>query len=312
LLEKGLNPEAIHLAELHPPLLETIGLLSFPERGRWDALVTKHKYEPADPLLIETAKALQKSYSYQTSELNLLLARHRRMAISQAPLSERLKVLYDLSITEKMNPNWAEDIYKMETACQRELFDAIHQSHGEGDDDRTLKLLRELEKHWENPPSIDFLQPLMGIYLELVFATLKQSAERRNLSQVKAELAEYDALAAKLTRDDPVRKRNVEQIRNWLRKQEKGNQDELEYQTAVAKFLEELEKGRSIQALEAAWQQVEEFEDRSNASLRSSYKRRVKELESQGRIREILILVGTLVLGAIALAIVLFFFLRSH
>jgi hypothetical protein len=223
-----------------------------------------------------------------------------------------LKVLYDLSITEKMNPNWAEDIYKMETACQRELFDAIHQSHGEGDDDRTLKLLRELEKHWENPPSIDFLQPLMGIYLELVFATLKQSAERRNLSQVKAELAEYDALAAKLTRDDPVRKRNVEQIRNWLRKQEKGNQDELEYQTAVAKFLEELEKGRSIQALEAAWQQVEEFEDRSNASLRSSYKRRVKELESQGRIREILILVGTLVLGAIALAIVLFFFLRSH
>jgi hypothetical protein len=312
LLGKGLNSEAIHLAELHPPILETISLLSFPERGLWDNLVNKHRYDPAEPLLIESAKALQKSYSYQTKNLNLLLARHRKMALSQAPLPERLKVLYDLAVTDKTNPIWAEDIYRLETACQQELFDGIHQAHKEGDDDKTLKLLRDLEKHWENPPSFDFLQPLMGIYLELVFAQLEQSAKERNLSKVRAELAEYDALAAKLTHDDWERKRNVDQIRNWLRKEDKDNQDELEYQTAVAKFLDELEKGSSIQALESAWHEVEEFEGRANTSLRKSYESRVKEIESRGRIREILIVVGTLVVGAIFLAIILLVFVKSR
>src|SRR5689334_5480170 len=59
----GHRGEALYLAELDPPLLEVLSVLSFPERKAWGELTGMYDLPEPPPLSLARAKELNKVYA---------------------------------------------------------------------------------------------------------------------------------------------------------------------------------------------------------------------------------------------------------
>src|SRR3954466_5797330 len=91
-LSHGLLGEAVHLAELEPPLLVVVGKLDFSRRGAWEQLLLASGL-PAPPRLnTDRAAGLAEAYT-QYQPIAADLREYRRLVIGRAPLHQRLEVL---------------------------------------------------------------------------------------------------------------------------------------------------------------------------------------------------------------------------
>ncbi len=121
-LRQGLTSEAIHEAEIDPPVLQEAAALDFPERESWRAVCGE--ILPSVPQ-IDAQKVIELDEAFpKHAEIAKLLRSHRRLALSRYPLERRIKVLRKLAQSDSGNPIWREDLLTFERARHRELLRA--------------------------------------------------------------------------------------------------------------------------------------------------------------------------------------------
>ncbi len=119
-MNRNLRSEAIQLSEAEPDLLEAVSTLDFAGRENWDSVVSLYNLSAVEPLLMEVAEALNEAYALQ-EPVKKLLDKHRFLALSRAPLKQRLAVLWKLVEQDPTIGSWETDASEMERARLREM-----------------------------------------------------------------------------------------------------------------------------------------------------------------------------------------------
>lgn len=113
LLNKGLRPEAIDLAEKAPNLNDIVTALDFPEVEIWNETLNQYGIQPIRELPVDIASELNDAYSVSGS-LEALLKRYRTQSLARAPVAERIVTLRRLAVEDKANVQWHTDVEKFE------------------------------------------------------------------------------------------------------------------------------------------------------------------------------------------------------
>jgi hypothetical protein len=166
-LRRGLLGEAVHLAELEPPLLDLLRDLRFPEQQQWDEIVHLYNLPAGDIPDDDRAVDLNAAYG-QHQQIEPLLRDYRRLVLSEAPLAERLVVVRRLAEQDVHNPEWRDILQRHEAETQKELINRAAQARDAGDLPLLNRLLQELrETRWVRPPVPTALNALVAGHSEL-------------------------------------------------------------------------------------------------------------------------------------------------
>lgn len=155
LARDGQRTEAVRQAELEPRVMETLGDLDFPERPQWDQVCEFGNLAQAvmfDPREIETLNQL---YLLERP-LESGLRRHRLMALTRAPLPQRIAVLRELIQLDPLSVGWREDLETFEQARHRELLHDAERALANQDHPRLQQLYAEvMSPQWMyRPPEV--------------------------------------------------------------------------------------------------------------------------------------------------------------
>lgn len=114
LLTKGLRSEAIMLSQSYfPELLEMVQILDFHMLPRWNELCERKGIKVAPFINGQIASDLNKAHAMNQT-LAPLLASHRRYALTNSSLKDRLAVLYQICEIDSENELWEDDIALLE------------------------------------------------------------------------------------------------------------------------------------------------------------------------------------------------------
>ncbi len=146
-LQQGLRSEAIHLAEQPPNLLDLVAALDLPDPDAWTEYCQNNGLAVPPALQMDRATQLNEAYA-QGAGLDDLLVTHRRLALSRAPVRERLAVLRQITAADTggngASGGWEKDVRLFEKARLKELPTAFHQAMREKDEARIHELMTEV------------------------------------------------------------------------------------------------------------------------------------------------------------------------
>ena len=91
-LGQGLRSEAIHMADEQPNLMDLVAALDLPDPDAWAEFCQQSDLPVPPPLQMDRAAQLNEAYA-QDQPMEHLLSRHRLLALSRAPIAQRLEVL---------------------------------------------------------------------------------------------------------------------------------------------------------------------------------------------------------------------------
>ncbi|MBI9016164.1 MAG: hypothetical protein JEZ07_02770 [Phycisphaerae bacterium] len=133
LINENKLTEASKLARQSPDLKEQLELADFEEVVQWWKLCQIHGL-PATHLVIPDMINDVISIIYAAkSKTDLLLRKHRWMALAKAPLKHRLLILRDLALADPGNDIWKKDIEVFEEARLHEIATETVQAEKQGD-----------------------------------------------------------------------------------------------------------------------------------------------------------------------------------
>jgi len=147
LLRNGLRSEAIQLADVPPNLLDAVAALDLPERAEWETHLARYNIIAPPQLSMEIAAQLNEAYAHELPLVDLL-KQHRLLAMSSAPLSQRIAVLRNLAERDGLNPIWSEDLRAYEVERLRQL----QMEAAEAINNKEVERLRELEREVNSGP----------------------------------------------------------------------------------------------------------------------------------------------------------------
>jgi len=153
LLHQGLRQEAILFCEQAPHLLDVVTLLDIPEWDTWIDIVREHGLNAQPELLLDAAAELNQSYG-DLDSLTDLLALHRGLALANAPLNNRIQVLYKIRNADPDTQFWEDDIREYEIKRHDQILQEIQVAYKSADCEQLASLERELlETNWLVAPS---------------------------------------------------------------------------------------------------------------------------------------------------------------
>ena len=227
---RGLVSEALNLVEEHPDVLDTAMKLELgTQKAMWIELCRNRGVSGVATVSELLAGELSGAYTDLTP-IGQMLVRHRRLALSKAPLCERLSALRDLAAADKDNPNWQTQIQTLERARIEEILSEANVAVERADPTALSALASELdEKGWSKPPPPKLHQAIRDHQ-----RTLSRSAAAVRLKAIgdllhAAHGAGDESHAAELLAElDDIRHRNqleldpslaaeVEMVRSWAR-----------------------------------------------------------------------------------------------
>jgi hypothetical protein len=161
-LQQGLRSEAIHLAEQPPNLLDLVAALDLPDPDAWTEYCQNNGLAVPPALQMDRATQLNEAYA-QGAGLDDLLATHRRLALSRAPVRDRLAVVRQIAAADTSSNGagggWEKDVRLFEKARLKELPTAFHQAMREKDEARIHELMTEVHgSPWLEPVPADLAQ----------------------------------------------------------------------------------------------------------------------------------------------------------
>jgi hypothetical protein len=324
-LRQNLRGEAIQFAQAEPPLLEIVAVLDFPDRPHWHEVVMAYHLPEAPPLRLESAAALNQAYA-EVAPLEPLLRRHRRLALSRAPLSERLAVLRDLTWADPANHLWDADLKALETARQRSIREEIEDARQRKDLTRLTALHEELQGPWRSPPPPDLMQEVRDLLsrqansqgrllLRGLTDQLQAALGARDQAQAEQLLHQWGNLAEQLQlpASDSLA-RQVVPVREWLERQRRRQELEAADQEARDALERGLRSSRvSAEALQDLYNTVATSSEGVPEHLERLYRESLARLQVTATRRERLLLVGTFTVGVLVVVgfLIYLFFLRG-
>jgi hypothetical protein len=313
-LEKGLQSEAVHFAQAEPALLDVVALLDFPERRQWEEVSSMYGLPAPAKLMTATAEALNEAYG-NIQPLQHLLRRHRLLALSRAPLQDRLAVMRELAALDSANPIWTEDITEFEAIRGRQIEADLREAMRVDDVQTVDTLVAEVRTaSWLNgpPPSLLTTAQRVGqvrearriqeMFRGLVhdLAAARQSGDVAAVKELQGRWNEA-ATRYRLPVDDPLRA-EASPAFNWLEIEER-RAAEVRKQRAAMIRLEEtlLDKKATRPDLEKRYKAVLVHDGKVDPPLEDQYQRRLQAFDEQARQRRkfvvLSIAIASLLLG---------------
>ncbi|WP_422923597.1 hypothetical protein [Singulisphaera sp. PoT] len=294
-LRQGLRSEALHLAKAEPDLLDMATVLDFPERPEWDDLALRYGWTKAPALAIDHAHALNEAYG-EEDPLQDLLRKHRRYALARAPLLKRVEVMRKIAQLDTNNPIWLEDIRRFEVARQDEMELEVRNARAAVDVTALEAIVRELE-------TVAWTAPLAEARVNSArsaLASARKQQARNQLGKLAEDLqrahagedtargrqirSRWLALAemAALSPGDPL-EGEAQAGLDWLRRQDRREEEERAYQEAMLDLQDVLEHGGDRRTLNEAEEGVIRFGRGLPKDIQAAVKERYRELGKSER-----------------------------
>jgi hypothetical protein len=119
-LRRGMRSEAVHLADCQPKLLPMADALRIPDFSAWAKACVAHGLAPPPELLADGLPQLEAAFEVE-QRLRPLVERYRVLSLAQAPLRDRMEVLFPLHEKDPGNPVWVENLRTLGAARFKQL-----------------------------------------------------------------------------------------------------------------------------------------------------------------------------------------------
>lgn len=296
-LRRGMRSEAIHLAETFPPLLDVVAALDMPELEEWEQLCAMYELPRPVRVQIETAQELNQAYALE-QPVQTLLAQHRILAISRAPLSHRLRVMRALAEHEPTSPWWDDDVRLFEAARMKEVRSEAASAVRDRNGERISALLAELTvARWRD----EVPQDLVGMLeqssvalrqegalaaLRLMLPELETAYSAMDFDETSALLARWDTVAAADSTPLPAElAERVEPVRDWHTEEMNRRQVERQFKAACGELEAAADRDAPAADLQAKFARCEAFEMPLPADLAHRYRTLVASRDTARRRR---------------------------
>lgn len=123
-LDEGMITEAIHLVGVTPDLFQTAGWLQLSNPRAWESLCAMQGMAISATIDRRLLDRLRAAVMFDPT-LDGLLVRHRLLALTRAPLNQRMKVLWRLREKDPHNLTWIEQSRVIETLRLDQIRKAI-------------------------------------------------------------------------------------------------------------------------------------------------------------------------------------------
>lgn len=185
-LAKGLRGEAIKMAESPPTILDEVSTLDFPELPQWREVCDDYGLA-FEPLQTEITDQLNKAYEgFDT--LEAMLRHHRKLNLSDAPLSHRLAFLRRLAVADSLADFWFSDIAEFEKARLKEISLQCHQFRKNKSLEELHCVLEEVEMDSWSAPVPSALKKAVTQAIQEVRQTLPP--EKRHTNHVLGRITD--------------------------------------------------------------------------------------------------------------------------
>lgn len=184
LLDRGLNDEAIQMAEREPALASLAMVLDFPELSEWTGVLAEFKVAPIPELPYDTIAQLEDAYS-TTADSKQLLQRFRGLSLARAPLPDRIDVLRRLSEKDPENDQWKTGIKTYETYRLKSISKDLKAATEKRDLNAVARIDREVNQaQWTVPVPSGLKKDAQSAHRKL-----KQVEARQKLKPVAESLS---------------------------------------------------------------------------------------------------------------------------
>ncbi|HEY8505022.1 MAG TPA: hypothetical protein VIL46_10605, partial [Gemmataceae bacterium] len=270
------------------------------------------------PLDVAAAQQLNQAYALELP-LEQLLRQHRLLALSRAPLGQRLLVLRRIAELDLTNPVWPADIRTFEEARLKELRGEFARAAEELDAVTLGRLRHELTGFaWSAPPPPDLVARVEQTHrraeiaearaeLSRLESRLSAAAAARDVEEARRLRDQIDRVArdAALPPDDPALRRLRFPLA-WVDEQDRKDADREALRRELGTLTGMLDGATPLPELEAQYLLVNSLCDAVPAEVERQYRARVGELRARRQRRRILaasgsVLAVVLLLGVIAL-----------
>jgi hypothetical protein len=308
LLHRGFYEEAIQLAEQKPALVDLVSQLQFDSLDVWEQVAAAYEYAPPPRIQIQSAEALNKAYSLH-ADLKPLFEQQRKLALTRAPLSERLAVLRQIATADSTSSAWMDDLTAYEEARQREIRTELDQAFSRRDDLKTRKHLRELlQTPWQAPLRAEFLRPIVKQYLDVLSRGFDDTLKRNDAELGRQLLEEFERVPPliEIDLDGPLARR-VAQVRSLVKRHDKENVTELQFQSSLLELKNGMEAGCKRNQLIELYNTVVEFQRPIPKSLLTAYENKLRQLYKNEKQFEMIALIATPVVIILVVIAICFF-----
>src|SRR6266498_1449474 len=268
LLKKGLLAEALHQAQLSPPLLDQFALLDFPERDEWASYAQENDLHVPPPLQTKAAVDLNHAFA-EAETMKECLCRHRLLALARAPIRRRLSVMWRLAKLDPLNPIWMKDLRQFERVRLREIENELHEATRNDDSDRVELLYKEVTyPHWTEPPLPSLVNQVKSAWGKYVMGearsqliALEEKLTAAVMAGDKAQARAYYDNAVRLKKEaglpasNPIRQR-LDLALEWVEEQEQRKERHKDWERDCDRMREALRASQPLATLERLKQKV--------------------------------------------------------
>jgi len=291
LLNKGLRDEAIQEAGSDARVLGIYERLDFPEREAYCSLIEEFGFARPPELNHDAAAQLNAAFG-RVGDIKHLLKNHRLLALSRAPLTDRIAALNALSVADPDNPVWEQDSQLFQTTRLQQMQGEFSKAAQQDDTSAVEQIDLELRTlRW----SVPVPQKLATQVATLQAAHHKNKITaliRAESDQLNAAYNEFDtvtgfglvdrirelAASIDLLPDDPL----LEEIANplaWVDECRENEQAERATRKTCDEFANLLERSDDRNAIERAYQKCRLMGEQFPDELRRRADERLQSLQ---------------------------------
>ena len=315
-LRRGLRSEAIQLAECHPNLLETVATLDLGELEQWEQLCAGYDMPRPERMMMEVAQVLNQAY-VQEQAIHDLLVKHRTLALSRAPLRDRIAVLRELTAADPQTAFWSED----QAAVERATFPALRAEVAAALKARDAAAIIRLSTAtdpslWRADVPADVVQALQrandAARSELAVAELtalipkvRAALQAGSYPEAKRVQAKWDKVVA--TQKVEVPPELVDELiplETWVAEQERQSELQAEHESACATLHAMLKENVGEDDLLARYQAITATGLPCSPDLEAAFQQKLKRRAKAKRLEQITLIAVVAVVVLITIAVI--------
>lgn len=319
LLDRGLNDEAIQLAERAPVLADLAMVLDFAELPEWTCILADFNIAPVPEMPHETIAQLEDAYS-TTADSKQLMQRFRSLSLARAPLADRISVLRRLSKKDPGNEQWTNGIETYETHRLKSIANDLKAARDRHDLKVVAKIDEEVNQtKWSVPVPPALKSEAQSAHRKLkqadalqklkpVAESLSLAYSEFNIPQASQILPRFQALSdvANLAPDHEIMDvagPAVEWIEGEIAKQRVAE----ERQQAIANLQVGLDQDAPLSELEQHYYKAIEHGDPIPQVLETRLGNKIAEADAAAKRKRIAVISGSVVGLTVTLAALVWF-----
>ncbi len=329
-LSRGLIAESVMLAKTAPDLLDELTLLEFPKKDSWEQMMELHQLTL--PPEIPNIKAVSLNRAYSDHHILCdLLGRWRLLNLGQAPPERRLSVLRQLQRLAPNNLAFQDNLGEMEAQRLEGMLGEARNASLVGDHLVLRDLMTELDNpdNWTNEPNENVCQEIRQLAhasigqvgrkeAQAILRQILDGFNQKNESRVQKLMSDFQAkcVESDIHSGDEMF-RVLHKVRIWLNEVQNRREKVLQSERAQDQIRLALRDKASTESellkLHDNYHRNEVANGPMDPTLAHELDIRIERFQRRDKTREMLIMAGAFILGALVIVIFLVILIKkSH